>query len=83
MPLQQRWRALDRSAVGAAPDRLGVYELGDDGGTVLEVDWGVLPDELKDALSYGPRGATQVRWKTVQTRAQAEELAAEHRERVE
>jgi hypothetical protein len=83
MPLQQRWRALDRSAVGAAPDRLGVYELGDDDGTVLEVDWGVLPDELKDAVSYGPRGATQVRWKTVQTRTQAEELAAEHRERVE
>lgn len=83
MPLQQHWRALDRSAVGAAPDRLGVYELGDDDGTVLEVDWGVLPDELKDAVSYGPRGATQVRWKTVQTREQAEDLAAEHRERVE
>lgn len=83
MPLQKGWRALDRSAVGAAPDRLGVYELGDDDGTVIEVDWGVLPDELKDAVSYGPRGATQVRWKTVQSRAQAEELAAEHQDRVE
>jgi hypothetical protein len=50
---------------------------------VLEVDWGVLPDEVKDALSYGPRAATQVRWETCQTREQAEELAAEHRERVE
>ncbi|MFC6953013.1 DUF7508 domain-containing protein [Halorubellus litoreus] len=83
MPLRKQWRALDRSAVGAAPDRLGVYELGDDDGVVLEVDWGVLPDELKDALSYGPRGATQVRWKTAQTREQAEELAAEHRERAD
>jgi len=83
MPLRKRWRALDRSAVGAAPDRLGVYELGDDDGTVLELEWGVLPDELKDAVSYGPRGATQVRWETVQTRAQAEELAAEHRERLD
>jgi hypothetical protein len=83
MPLRTQWRALDRSAVGAAPDRLGVYELGDDDGVVREVDWGVLPDELKDALSYGPRGATQVRWKTCQTREQAEELAAEHRERAD
>jgi hypothetical protein len=83
MPLQKRWRALDRSAVGAAPDRLGVYELGADDGTVLAVDWGVLPDELKDAVSYGPRGATQVRWETAQTREQAEALADEHRERLD
>jgi hypothetical protein len=59
-----------------------VYELGDDDGLVLAVDWGVLPDELKDAVSYGPREATQVRWETVQTRAQAEELTGEHRERL-
>jgi hypothetical protein len=82
MPLRKRWRALDRSAVGAAPDRLGVYELGDDDGDVLAVEWGVLPDELKDALSYGPRGATQVRWETVQSRAQAESRVAEEREKL-
>jgi|AntDeeMetageno50_2_1112565.scaffolds.fasta_scaffold07851_2 hypothetical protein len=81
MPLSKGWRALDRSAVGRAPDRLGVYELGDDDGNVLAVDWGVLPDELKDAVSYGPRGATQVRWQTVQTREQAQDVAGEHRER--
>ena len=83
MPLRKQWRALDRSAVGAAPDRLGVYELGDDDGTVLEVDWGVLPDELKDALTYGPRDATQVRWRTAQTREQATSLASEEREKLD
>jgi len=83
MPLAKRWRSLDRSTVAAAPDRLGVYELGDDDGTVLTVDCGVLSDELKDALSYGPRGATQVRWEATQTREQAESLAAEHRDRLD
>ncbi|NHN40874.1 hypothetical protein G9C85_04395 [Halorubellus sp. JP-L1] len=83
MPLAKQWRSLDRSTVAGAPDRLGVYEIGDDDGNVLEVDWGVLPDELKDALSYGPRGATQVRWEVAQTREQAESLAAEHRERLD
>lgn len=83
MPLQTHWRDLDRRVVAAAPDRLGVYELGDDDGTVLEVDSGVLPDELKTALSYGPSEATQVRWRTVQNRDQAASLVAEHRERLE
>ena len=80
MALAKPWRDLDRSTVGASPDRLGVYELGDDDGTVLGVDWGVLRDELKEALAY-EREATQVRWKTVQTREQARELAAEHEDR--
>jgi hypothetical protein len=83
MPLRTSWRALDRSAVRGAPDRLGVLELGDDDGTVLQVDAGVLRDEVKDALSYGPREASQVRWKTAQTREQARSLAAEHRDRIE
>jgi hypothetical protein len=83
MPLRTQWRALDRSAVGAAPDRLGVYELGNDDGDVLTVDAGVLVDEVKDALTYGPRDATQVRWQTTQTREQARELVAEHRDRLE
>jgi len=80
MPLRKGWRDLERSTVGAAPDRLGVYELGDDDGTVLDVDWGVLRDELKEALAY-EREATQVRWEIAQTREQARELAAEHESR--
>jgi len=80
MALAKAWRDLERSTVGAAPDRLGVYELGDDDGSVRSVDWGVLRDELKEALAY-EREATQVRWTTVQTREQARELAAEHDER--
>jgi len=47
MPLQKPWRDLDRTAVASAPDRPGVYELGDPSGTVLAVDHGVLRDELK------------------------------------
>lgn len=83
MPLRTQWRDLDRAAVRTAPDRLGVYELGDDDGTVLTVDSGVLTDEVKDALSYGPRDATQVRWQTMQTREQAAEVVADHRERLD
>jgi hypothetical protein len=78
MPLPKRWKSLDRSTVGSAPDRYGVYELGDDG-EVLEVGWGVLRDELKDALAYA--SGEQVRWETCQTKAEAKELAADHRER--
>jgi hypothetical protein len=81
MPLAKPWRSLDRSVVSRAPDRYGVYELGDDDGTVLEVGTGVLPDELKSAIAYG--SATAVRWEATQTREEAEELAEEHRRRLE
>jgi hypothetical protein len=81
MPLQKAWRSLDRSTVGRAPDRYGVYELGDENGTVLAVETGVLPDELKTVLAYGD--AAKVRWEATQTREQAEELADEHRRRLD
>ncbi len=79
MPLAKGWRDLDRSTVGRAPERWGVYELGDDG-DVVEVGSGVLRDELKTALSYG--SASQVRWETAPSRDRAEELAREHRGRL-
>ncbi|WP_135825758.1 DUF7508 domain-containing protein [Halorussus ruber] len=78
MPLRKRWQALNRTTVGSAPEQYGVYELGDDG-EVLEVGWGVLRDELKDALAYG--SGDQVRWETCQTKAEAKASAGEHRER--
>ncbi|HKL29219.1 MAG TPA: hypothetical protein VJ898_08115 [Natrialbaceae archaeon] len=80
MPLKKAWHPLDRSTVGRAPDRYGVYELGDEDGTVLAVETGVLPDELKTVLAYGD--AAKVRWEATQTREQAEELADEHRRRL-
>ena len=81
MPLQKPWRDLDRDAVAAAPDRPGVYELGDDDGTVRAVDHGVLRDELKTALAY--EDAPRVRWEETHTRERARELAADHRDRLE
>lgn len=80
MPLSKRWRRLDRSTVGRAPERYGVYELGRDG-EVLAVGAGVLRDELKEALAYGD--GDQVRWETAPSMDRAEELAAEHRRRLE
>ncbi|WP_435358527.1 DUF7508 domain-containing protein [Haloarchaeobius sp. DFWS5] len=77
MPLRKRWHDLDRSVLRDVPDRLGVYELGNADGTVVEVGHGVLRDELKDALSYGT--GEKVRWQTTQTREQAATLADEHR----
>lgn len=79
MPLQRRWKPFERSTVAGAPDRLGVYELGDAEGSVVEVGHGVVRDELKDALAY--RDAAKVRWVTAQTRDQAAALAAEHESR--
>ncbi|ELY67310.1 DUF7508 domain-containing protein [Natrinema versiforme] len=81
MPLQKPWRDLERETVAAAPDRPGVYELGDGSGTVLAVDHGVLRDELKTALAYGD--GDRVRWTETHTLEGARELAAEHRERLE
>lgn len=80
MPLQTGWRPLDRSTVASAPDRPGVYELGEDG-TVLAVDHGVLRDELKTVLAYGD--GDQVRWTETHTLDQARELAESHRERLD
>jgi len=79
MPLGKAWRDLDRSTVGRAPERWGVYELGEDG-EVSEVGAGVLRDELKTALSYGT--ASQVRWEATPSEERAEELAREHRDRL-
>ncbi|WP_226007500.1 DUF7508 domain-containing protein [Natrinema salinisoli] len=81
MPLQKPWRDLERETVAGAPDRPGVYELGDGSGTVLAVDHGVLRDELKTALAYGD--GDRVRWTETHTLDQARELAADHRERLE
>ncbi|ATW89309.1 hypothetical protein halTADL_2578 [Halohasta litchfieldiae] len=53
MSLRKQWQALDRSTVASAPERYGLYELGDQEGTSLGVGIGVLRDELKEALSYG------------------------------
>lgn len=77
MSLRKRWRDLDRSAVGAAPNRYGVYELGDEDGNVVETDWGMLRDEVKDALAYD--SAAKVRWQTAQNEDHAKRLADEHR----
>ena len=81
MPLRTQWRDLDRAAARAAPNRYGVVEYGTTEGEVVAVKAAMLRDELKDAVSY--RNADAVRWKATQTRAQAEELAAEHRARLD
>jgi len=79
MPLRKPWNDLTRTTVGKAPERYGVYEIGDADGTVQEVGAGVLKDELKEALAYG--AGEQVRWEATPSLERAEELAAEHRER--
>ena len=80
MPLAKPWEPLERSTVGRVPDSYGLYELGDDDGTVLAVEAGVLRDELKEALAYGD--GSKVRWKATQNRQEAERLLAEHRDRL-
>ncbi|UTF52617.1 DUF7508 domain-containing protein [Natronosalvus rutilus] len=79
MPLRKQWRPLERSTVARAPDRPGVYELGDTDGEVRTVDSGVLRDELKTALAY--ESADRVRWEATHTLEEAENRAAEHRAR--
>jgi hypothetical protein len=78
MALSKRWRTLERSTVGRAPERYGVYELGDAEGNVVGVDWGVLRRELKEALAY--RDAEQVRWEVAEHEDHARELAEQHRD---
>lgn len=75
MSLQKHWRDLDRSTVGRAPDRWGVYELGDADGTVVDAGFGVVRDELKDALAYA--SADRVRWREADSREDAERLYEE------
>lgn len=82
MPLQVAWEPLERDTVVAVPDRYGIYELGDDDGTVLVVDHGPLRDALKEALSYH-REATQVRYRVTANRPEAEHLVEEHRARLD
>ena len=77
MPLRKHWQTLDRSTVASAPERYGVYELGDEDGNILAVEWGVLRDELKEVLAY--RDASQVRWDVAEHREHAKELAERHR----
>jgi hypothetical protein len=80
MPLRKGWEPLERSTVGAAPDRYGIYELGDGDGNILAVDHGPLRDSLKEALAYGD--ADRVRWTATQNREEAERLVTEHRDRL-
>jgi hypothetical protein len=80
MPLRKGWDPLERSTIGSVPDRYGVYELGDESGTVIAVDHGPLRDELKEVLAYGD--GARVRWVTTQNRNEAERLAEQHRERL-
>ena len=81
MPLAKQWRSLDRDAAATAPNRYGVVEYGDADGTVVAIETGMLKDELKNGLAY--RDAEQVRWTATQTRERAEEIAAEHRDRLD
>lgn len=81
VPLRKPWQELDRAAVASAPDRPGVYELGDESGTVQSIEHGILRDELKTALAY--EDAPRVRWEETHTKERARELAADHRDRLE
>jgi hypothetical protein len=76
--LRKRWRDLDRATIGRAPDRYGVYELGDESGEVIELGSGHLRDELKEALAYGR--AAKVRWQAANSREHAKRLEGEHRD---
>lgn len=80
MPLTKAWESLNRDTVRSVPDRYGIYELGDEEGTVLSVEAGPLRDELKSVLAYGD--ATKVRWQTTESVEQAERLVETHRDRL-
>jgi hypothetical protein len=77
MSLRKRWQPLSRDTVASVPNRYGVYELGDDEGTVVGEGAGFLPDELREALAYGDANATQVRWKAAESEEHAERLLEE------
>ena len=80
MPLKKGWQALNRSTIGSVPDRYGIYELGDDDGTVISIEHGPLRAELKEALAYSD--GDRVRWRTTQNRMEAERVAEKHRDRL-
>lgn len=80
MPLKKAWEPLERSTIGRVPNRYGVYELGDDDGTVIAVEHGPLRDDLKEALAYGD--GQRVRWQPTQNRTEAQRLVEEHRSRL-
>lgn len=88
MSLQRRWKDLDRETVASAPDRYGVFELGDADGNSLGYGVGVLADDLKDVLAYGdvPNPSPEsdasgrperVRWVVAESPAHAEGIADE------
>ncbi|MFB6154536.1 MAG: hypothetical protein ABEJ22_01490 [Haloferacaceae archaeon] len=72
MSLRKQWRSLDRATIGSAPERYGVYELGDAEGNVVDAGAGFLPDELREAFAYGE--ATSVRWTAANSEEHAERL---------
>jgi hypothetical protein len=76
MSLRKPWRNLDRSAAAGAPDRYGVYELGDADGKSLGHGVGVLRDEVKEAVAYGD--AAKIRWAVAESREHAERLGDDH-----
>ena len=76
MSLTKRWRELTEPTVASAPDRYGVYELGDGSGNSLGMAVGVLRDGLKEELAYGD--AQQVRWIVAHSRDHADRLLEEH-----
>jgi hypothetical protein len=80
MPLKKGWQALNRSTICSVPDRYGIYELGDDDGTVISIEHGPLRAELKEALAYSD--GDRVRWRTTQNRMEAERVAEKHRDRL-
>ncbi len=75
--LPKSWRDLDRSTVGAAPDRYAVYELGDGDENSLGLHTGILRADLKEELLYGE--ASRVRWITAQSQQHADRLQETHR----
>lgn len=76
MSLRKPWRTLDRSTVGSAPDRYGLYEFGTADGDTIGFGTGVLRDELKEVLAYGD--AERVRWELAESADHAERLLADH-----
>lgn len=82
MPLQRPWEPLERDTVVSVPDRYGIYELADEEGSIIHIDHGPLRDALKEALSYHPE-ASQVRYRITAHRPAAEQLVAEHRDRLD
>ncbi len=80
MPLHRAWEPLERETLKKVPDRYGIFELGDDAGTVIRIDHGPLRDAIKEALAYDSN-ATKVRYRVTVHRREAIALVEEHRTR--